>query len=585
LVERAVDVRAIVRMCAPYALRSTPIFLLAFLMSIAGLLPAYFTGRIIDALSAHLTAEVRTSLIIYFCAAIVAGVLNILFTWAATALRESFALDIRSDMLDALYEAPYENVVAMGTGELTNRLSGDIDALSNMLQFSFFPMFSAVVMFITTLIAVFAINWQIGLIAIVSLCLLWLPTSVASRRLAIFRRELSEAKDRLDNCVTEGLSPGGLALVKTLRGEDHEYNRFVKAGQRVLTINVKYAILASGYSAVNSVLSAIGPVLSLGYGAYLIADGRLSIGMLVAVLSYQLRLVGPAGNLWSMQMQLAGVTAILRRVAAIRDIPSQESGVSSTNAFDISISNVTMSRGGKNVLHNFSLDIPAGAHVAVVGPSGAGKSTIASLLVRLIDPDRGVIRLGGVDIRTLPLDELRSAIFLVPQVPHVFDESIRYNLAYPDHQVPDDALSEIIGASLLTGLEHDISGLSGAARALSGGERQRLALARALLRPPQCLILDETATGVDPEMQRAILDNVRLRCRASTLVVIGHHVRLLSQMDLIVVVDGGRIAATGTHADLIRSCNMYKRLYLADSEEENGADLAPSGAAPQVRVG
>lgn len=551
------------RICAPYALRTTPILLTTLLISLLGLLPPWLTGRVIDALTSHDIRGLQNLLILYLAAVIAGTILNFANTLLTTRLRETFARDVRCEMIDALYEAPFDTVTAISPGEITNRLTSDIDSLSALLQNSFFPLFSAIVLIVTTAFAMFSMNATLAGISFVILALLWLPTASVASRLARLRTLLSEAKDRLAVRIAETLQPGALSLIKNWCAQDFERSRFASAASEILTINYGAAKVSGAYSFFASFLTSLGPVVTLAVGAHYVSQGSLTVGTVVALMSYQIRIYGPAGTIWGMQMQMAGVFAILRRVSMILHLPIESDGPETPIRSNIAFRDVSLNIDSKRILSGVTIDIADGEHVAIVGPSGSGKSSLTSLLIRLRDPSSGTISLGGVPLQSIPLEYLRTAIRVVAQEGHLFNDSISSNIRYGLSNIQNSAEIEALEISELMDEIRSprLSALIGTRGALlSGGERQRVNLARGLLAATRCLILDESTSAVDSAIERRIISSVREHMRGRTLIVITHRISSIIDMDRIFVMQDGNVVASGGHPFLVNTCALYRDL-------------------------
>ncbi len=549
-------------LCKPYAAKGIPAFAVMLAISAAGLLPAWITGKIVDALVHGDSNGVRRALLLYGAAVALGALGNLIYGYVTTKLRERFSRDLRVSMARALYHGEYERAAALPVGELGNRLGSDIDSVSQSLQFSFFPLVSALLQFLLTVGVLFTIDRRIAVLSLVAVGLMWLPTKPAAANFARFRKQLSEARDRLETRTVETMSPGGLSLVKRLGMRAVEAERYSNAADEIVRVNVRTALVGGWYYALSSIVTAVGPVATLGLGASLVASKQLSVGMLVAALTYQMRLYGPAGTIWGAQAQLASLYAILQRVFRVLDVPAEASGDAGVPPGEIAFAAVSVERDGEDVLHGVDLRIPPGTHVAIAGPSGCGKSTLVMLLARLYPPTHGTVTVGGTPIEQLQLERWRETVGFVAQDDHLFDDTLLANLTYGTAAAAHEAAAMVRALGLEDVLarsgETGTVGVRG--HRLSGGERQRICLGRALLRAPAVLVLDEATSALDAESERRLIALVRRRMQGRTVLMVTHRVAAATEMDAVVVMNGGRIAAVGSPADLWRTCPAYREM-------------------------
>ena len=556
------DFARMLGLCRPYALKGVPALAIIVGMTAAGLLPAWVTGRIVDALVHGDSGAVQRSLLLYGLAVVLGAAGNLGYAYVTTKLREGFARDLRVRMARGLYRGEYERAAAVSVGELGNRLGADIDSVSQSLQSSFFPLISAFLQFTLTVAVLFTIEWRIALMSLAAVAVMWIPSKPAAKTFARFRMQLSEARDRLEARSIDTMSPPALSIVKRSGTGDAEGRRYAGAADEIVRINTRTALVGGSYSVISSILSAVGPVATLSVGAYLVAAHRVSVGMLVTALTYQMRLYLPASTLWGTQSQLASLYAILQRVFGILDIPAESGGSAAAPHGDIVFDGVAVARNGRDVVSDANLRIPSGAHVAVVGPSGCGKSSLVMLLSRLYPPACGRVTIGATPIERFAVEQLRSAVGFVAQDDHVFDETLRANLRYGT-SASDAEVEAMLRALALDEIEGRMDaeqtiGVRG--HRLSGGERQRVCLGRALLRNPSVLVLDEATSALDADSERRLIALARERMAGKTLIVVTHRVASVAALDAAVVMREGRIIAFGAHDDLLGRCPAYRAM-------------------------
>ncbi len=406
-------------------------------------------------------------------------------------------------------------------------------------------------------------------------------------RVAVFRERSAD----IGSFLIETLS--AMRLVVTSNAQAREAARFRDRNQSfigALMAMQRVTYLAGGLPGI--ILSGGMGVVFL-YGGFRFLEGTLSLGTLGAFMTYQMRLMGPVQALMGLYASLATAKVSLGRVHEIADAPVEVTEDSAAEdpaevrgavAFDeVSFS---FDRGAPT-LEGVSFAIAPGETVAIVGRSGAGKSTVADLLLRLLDPDRGAVRLDGRDLRTLPLAFVRRHVALVDQAPFVFHTSLRENVRYARPDADDDDVAAAVRAAglddLVRGLPEGLDTVVGErGSALSAGERQRVAIARAFLSDPRVLVLDEATAALDPVTEGRVVGGYEALMRARTTVVITHRLELARRADRVVALDGARVAEVGPPEELLAREGFFARLFRSQAERRVAAhDAASRGTAPR----
>jgi ATP-binding cassette subfamily B protein len=313
-------------------------------------------------------------------------------------------------------------------------------------------------------------------------------------------------------------------------------------------------------------------VLVFLYGGEQVIRGALSMGAFVAFLAYQMRLFPPIQSLMGLYTSLATARVSLDRVNQIFDtapevVEAPDAAALGEVRGDVNFENVTLTfdRSGP-VLDGVSFSVRAGETLAVVGPSGSGKSTIADLLLRLLDPNAGVVSLDGRDLRSIRLADLRTRVVMVEQEPFVFHTTIAENLRYSRPDASDSDLEEAARAAGIHEFIHNLplkyeTQVGERGMALSAGERQRIAIARAFLADPAVLVLDEPTAALDPGSERQVVAGYGAIMKGRTTILITHRLELARQADRVVVLDGAKIAETGTPEELRTGQGSFAKLF------------------------
>ena len=549
-------------------------------------------GRVVDLIfaSAPYGQILRIALAIGAIAIAEAG-LGLLQRWLSARIGEGLILDLRRAVFDHVLTMPVAFFTRTRTGALVSRLNNDVIGAQRAFSETLSGVVSNIVALILALIVMFALSWQITLLALILLPVFVVPARRMGRRLARLELEAANHNAVMGNQMTERFSAPGATLVKLFARPERESAEFALRATRVRDIGVRTAMVQTVFMTALVLVSALALALVYGLGGWFALQGRLNPGDVVSLALLITRLYAPLTGLASARVEVMSALVSFERVFEILDLkplitepaeprPLPDGPLSVTfdgvtfaypSADKVSLASleevaVLDTRGGVDVLHDVSFDVGAGQMVALVGSSGAGKSTMAQLLARLYDADDGAIRLGGVDVRELTFADLRQALGMVTQDGHLFHESVRENLllAKPeaDEQELWDALRrsrlDTLIASLPDGLD-TVVGERG--YRLSGGERQRLTIARLLLAHPRVVILDEATAHLDSTSEAAVQAALGEALEGRTAVVIAHRLSTIRAADLILVIEDGRVVERGQHRDLLAAGGRYAELY------------------------
>lgn len=534
------------------------------------------------------------------------GIVSAVFTgtrryWAFREARWSEA-DLRHRMFAHLQELHFAYHDDARTGQLMSRGNTDLQQIVNFVVM--IPL--TIANLLTTLAAtilMLSINWRLTILAVGSLPFLNVFAKRFASRLHPAALGVQQESAALAEVVEETVA--GIRVVKGFGTESTQAERLDDAAGRLYEQSMATASIRSRFIPLLDMLPTIGLVLVMLYGGHLVIDGSLSLGALVAFNAYVVLLIWPLRMLGSIvdQAQRAAVSA--GRVdevlaAAPRIVDPVDPVAIPDGGGRVEFVGVHFSYPGTDVqvLNGFDLTIAAGESVALVGMTGAGKSTVAKLIPRFYDPTAGAVLIDGVDVRHARVPDVRRCVGIVFEETFLFSDTIAANIAFAD---PDTSTERIERAARLAGAHEFISQLpDGYATeigergfSLSGGQRQRIAIARAILADPRILILDDATSAVDPSKEheiRAALEEVMTK---RTTIVIAHRPATIAMADRVVLVDGGVVAAHGTHTELLAKSARYREV-LAAAEQGSGIASAPlgevdagalSGAAPMAARG
>ncbi|SER05261.1 ABC transporter ATP-binding protein [Microlunatus flavus] len=559
-------------------------------------------GQVVDAINTRSAPAVvvRLAVLIAVIALAEAGV-GLVVRWLSSRIGETLILDLRRAVFDHVQTMPVAFFTRTRTGALVSRLNNDVIGAQRAFSDTLSGVVTNIVAVTLALIAMLSISWQITVLALVLLPVFVLPARRMGTRLARMRLEAANLNSVMSTQMTERFSAPGATLVKLFSRPERESAEFSERASRVRDIGVRSTMLQMVFVTALTLVSALALALVYGLGGWFALRGTLEAGAVVTMALLLTRLYAPLTQLAGARVEVMSALVSFERVFEILDlkpliteaehpvaVPPGPVSVTFDHvrfayptADKVSLASleevaVLDNRGGVEVIHDVSFAAEPGQMIALVGSSGAGKSTIASLLSRLYDVDEGSVRLGGVDVRELSFEALRTTLGMVTQDGHLFHDSIRANLLLANEDASEEELwsalrrarlADLI-ASLPAGLD-TVVGERG--YRLSGGERQRLTIARLLLAHPRVVILDEATASLDSTSEAAVTAALGEALEGRTALVIAHRLSTVRAADSIVVLEDGRVVEQGRHAELLALGGRYAELYrtqFATSEAE-----------------
>ena len=553
---------------------------LALFSMLCGIVPYYFIAKIVEDLLAGSTDK---SKYIINCVVILALWLgHSLFHALSTANSHLATFHtlavIRKTALDKLAKMPLGDVISQPSGALKSTIVERIDSIETTLAHILPEFTTGIGAPIIILVYAFTINWKLGLAALITV-----PLGIVCYMLMMFGYEENysrtvRATKSLNAVTTEYIN--GIEVIKVFGKAQSSYEKFAAAAKESAASFVDWMRKCNVYMTFAMCIMPATMLSVLPIGGIMAMHGTVSTADFITVIILTVGLIEPLIGVMSYSDDIAQMDTIVTEVRNIIDAPEMvrpESMKKSISGGDIVLDNVRFSYSDKEILHGISMTIHKGEFVALVGPSGSGKSTVARLIASLWDTGSGSISYGGVNIKDIPLDDYNKQIAYVSQDNYLFDLSVRENIRLGDQKATDSEIEEAARKcgchEFIMGLENGYDTVVGNSGGhLSGGERQRIAIARAMLKNADIIILDEATAYTDPENEAVIQRSVAKLVEGKTLIVIAHRLSTVKNADRLYVIRDGIIEEQGTHDELLKNGGLYSTMWSAHISAKDGED-------------
>ena len=585
-----VSLRRIGRLFRPYRARLSLLLALIFLAAGLGVISPFLLRGVLDTAIPKRDTTLLSELVGGMIAlSVISSVIGVAQTWISNQVGQRVMHDLRATVYTHLQRMSLAFFTRTRTGEVQSRIANDIGGIDSVVTSTA----TSIVQNVTTVVAVVAamvlLDWRLAAFSLVLLpFFVWLTRRVGEER----RRIQSVRQGRLadmSSLVEESLSVSGILLGKTMGRSPELVRRFSGESGELADLEVRARMAGRWRMASVQMSFAIMPAAVYWFAGESIASGghAITIGTVVAFTTLQTRVLFPIQSLLSVGLEVQTSLALFGRIFEYTDLPVDivERPGARTLAHvrgDVRLDDVWFRYAPDSpwTLEEVSAEIPAGTRTALVGETGSGKTTLAYLVARLYEPDRGCVSIDGADIRDITLSSLAAAVGLVSQETYLFHASIRENLRFACPEATDEEIEQAARAAQIHELIASLpdgydTPVGERGYRFSGGEKQRMAIARTVLRNPPVLILDEATSALDNETERAVQQALDDLSRGRTTITIAHRLSTIRDSDQILVLDSGRILERGTHEELVELGGRYAELLsgavVADDQASRGA--------------
>lgn len=590
---RPADWRRMAKLFSPYWKQEAMVLSFVLIMSILGLLPPLCTMWLIDkAIPSQNFPAICLCVGGMVASALAASLIGVYQGYLNSYVGEGIMRDIRASLISHIHKMPLDFFASTKTGEILNRISGDVGAIDTVVTGTFISIVTNVITIVTTLVTIFLLDWRLSIVSLIVIPLMVLPFWPIGRRMYALRKQTREKSDEVYGLINETLSISGITLVKSFVREQYERDRFYKAGTELMELEIKLGLIGRWFLMFITAMVTVGPATIWLYGGWLAIHNQITVGTLVSFVALIGRLYTPVSGLAGVQIQVISALAVFERIFDYLD--KKEEAPDSPDAVELgTISGAVRFEdvefaypSGRVALDGVSFQVQPGQMAAFVGESGAGKTTITNLVPRFYDPQAGQVLVDDYDVRAVKLSSLRDHIGIVMQETYLFHDTIANNLRYGRDSASQEEIEEAAQAAniheFITTLPEGYETVVGErGHKLSGGERQRIAIARVLLKNPKILILDEATSSLDSHNEAAIQEALVPLMSGRTSLVIAHRLSTILSADVIFVVAQGKVVEQGTHQELLRQGSVYAALYNQQFRDTADAlvDVGP-GAKP-----
>lgn len=551
---------------------------LAIISVASGLVPYFAVAEIVNLLiSGEMDFSVYLQwgligLIAYFARSIFHG----LSTRCSHEATFRVLSEMRRTIAEKLTRVPMGYLTATPSGRLKTTMVERIEQMEVPLAHIIPEMTANLLVPVALVVYLFVLDWRMALASLATIPLGMLCYMAQMKEYPKKYAAVMQANKHMNATTVEYV--GGIEVIKAFNQSAASYEKFTDAVRQNTRLMLEWMKSTQGYSALMMTLWPAVLIAVLPVGCLLYQNGSLSASDFITIAILSLGIIGPLVAAIFLTDDFSKIATITGEIAAVLEEPELDrpKAQKKLEGHDISLRDVHFAYKDVQVLNGVSLDIKASTRTALVGPSGSGKSTIAKLIASYWDVSSGRITIGGIDVKTLPPEQVMDLIGYVSQDNFLFNVSVRENIRMGRPEATDEDVEAVAKAAgchdFIMSLTHGYDTIVGGAGGhLSGGERQRVAIARAMMKSAPIVILDEATSYTDPENEAILQESIGRLTRGKTLIVIAHRLSTITEADQIAVVDDGRIVAVGKHAELVQCCPLYAQMWAAHTRSRGVA--------------
>ncbi len=502
---------------------------------------------------------------------IMSGVFSFLMRQTVVVASRHIEFDLRNELYEHVQKLSRSFYLNHPTGDIMTRATSDIEQVRRYIGPAIMYLTRALVIVVTAMTVMFVISPRLTLFALIPMPFLAVSVFLVAHMVHSRSDALQKQYSRLTSRVQEALS--GIRVLKAYTRESSEAGVFDEESRHYRRRMLDLALVEAAWRPVFLLLVGMSTIIVVWVGGRLVVEGAITIGNIAEYIIYVALMTWPVASMGFVITMIQRASASITRIAEILDtVPDIADGEHTDPGIEslegaISFDRVGFSYGeGEPVIDDITIDVPAGSTLAIVGRTGSGKSTLVEMIPRLLEPTSGRLLVDGMEVRSIPLATLRGSIGYVPQDVFLFSDTVAANVAFGDMDAAMSAIEEVAGeAELLDNIQDLTDGfetyVGERGITLSGGQKQRTSIARALIRRPRILILDDALSAVDTDTERRILEHLRRHYGRRTIVIVSHRVSAVQDADQIAVLDKGRVAELGTHRQLLEVDGLYANLY------------------------
>lgn len=541
----------------------------SLLSVVCGIVPFYFIASIINKLidGSHDFNDFTLDIIMLLVFFLLKGGFHIISTSLSHIAAYQTIKGVRKRAMDSLALASLGDIKKQNSGAIKNTLCERIDSTETTLAHVIPEVSGSVIGFLSTTIYLLILNWQMGLISLITLVIGMISYMTMSIGYQKYYSNTIVKTKALNDTAVEYIN--GIEVIKAFGKSDTSYKKFEKAAKEGASCFVDWQRHCNIAFSIAMTIAPYTLLAVLPLGALLYYNNVISINILIISIVMSIGLIAPVINAIGHVDDIAKAKTIFKEIddiILINKLDRPQVSKKQPNEYSIALKNVSFGYDDKEILHNINLDIKDKSQIALVGPSGAGKSTIAKLIASLWDPNSGVIYIGDVNIKDLTLEDYNKLVSYVSQNNYLFNVSIMENIRMGNLEATDEQVIDVCKKcgihDFIINLENGYNTIVGDAGShISGGERQRISIARAMMKNSKILILDEATAYTDPENEAIIQKSLSILAKDKTVIVIAHRLSTIINSDDIILVNDGKIECHGRHEELLKNSELYKNMW------------------------